>query len=166
MEFYMTVVERLEQVANKASLDLHIAGESSRFDWMKLLLVNPRVKSRFSVEGETSAIVGMIVVPDPERAHVNEGWNSFDPPDRSTIENLERDGYKGKKVAVVVIQVWERLHATVLIPAKQLRQTKRYRDTGNFRILNNGGEFRLQAARYEPEIRLKDRLQDLLTFLP
>jgi hypothetical protein len=166
VEFYRTVVERLAQLAKKARFDVRIAGESSGSDWMKVLVVNPAVRLVFSVEGETSGIVGMIVVPELEKEHINIARNRFNPPLPSNIEILEREGYDGKKLAVVVIQIWERVHATVLIPAKQLRNTKTYRDTGNFRVINNGGEFRLQAARYEPEIRLKDRLQDLLAFMP
>ena len=166
MEFYRTVVERLEPLAKKARLELHLDVASSHFDWMKPLLINPGVKQSFYLEGDKSAMVGMIVVPDPERKQSNKAWNRFDAPLPTHIEKLELDGYEGKRIAVVVIQVWERLRATVLIPARELRRTKTYRDTGTFTVVNNGGEFRIQTVRYEPEIKLKDKLEYLSSFLP
>ena len=118
------------------------------------------------MEGEHTAIVGMIVVPEPNRKHFNEAWNRFDPPLPSRLSQIERDGHDGKRLAVVTIQVWERERATVLIPIKDLERTKKYRDTGNFKVLKDCGEFRLQTARSESEVKLKDRLEQLVTLLP
>jgi hypothetical protein len=109
----------------------------------------------------------MIVVPEPERDYSDRAWNRFPPPLRRKIEDLERDGYEGKRLSVVIIQVWERERATVLVP-KELQNTKAYRDTGNFSILKNCGEFELQTVKRngEAEIKLRDRLEELLRLLP
>jgi len=55
-----------------------------------------------------------------------------------------------------------------LVPAKELQNTKAYRDTGNFSILKNCGEFKLQTVKRngEAEIKLRDRLEELLRLLP
>ena len=84
------------------------------------LLVGPGVRRRFAIEGNNSAIVGMILVPEPGRKHLNEAWNRFDAPLLSRIEQIEREGSDGKRLAVVIIQAWERETAAVVISVKDL----------------------------------------------
>jgi hypothetical protein len=164
-KFYESIIERLQALTKDNGLIFHHES-APRFEWMQILLVNPGVRRRFAIEGEHSAIVGMIVVPKPGRKHSNEAWNRFDPPLPSRLSKIEREGHDGKRLVVVTVQIWERERTSVLIPVKDLERTRKYRETGNFKVLKDCGRFRLQTANFESEVRLKDRLDQLLTFLP
>ena len=75
-KFYQSVLERLSALASKSGLAFH-PETSPRFEWMQTILVSPRVRLRFAVEGKSSGIVGMIVVPEPERDYSVRAWNRF-----------------------------------------------------------------------------------------
>lgn len=131
------------------------------------LSVQPRVRSPFGIENDHSVLVGIIVIPKPERKHFGRAWNRFEPPMREKLKRAEQQGFKGKPLSFVVIQVWERERSCVLIPYKDLVSIPKFRETGNFTVLKDdgGGGYFLQKPRHEPKIRLKEHLEQIFDFL-
>ena len=164
-KYYDSVLERLKVLSDEHGLDFH-PETTERFEWMLRVLLAPRIRKRFALEGKSSAIVGMILVPEPSRKHDDVAWNRFEKSLRLRIEQIERDGYDGKGLSIVIVQVWERERSTVVLPHRELEKTKRYRDTGNFKIKNDCGEFFLETAAYEATVKLSNRLEAVLKLLP
>jgi hypothetical protein len=79
---------------------------------------------------------------------------------------LERAGHEGQRISVVIVSLWERERATVLIPRKLLERLNRYRNTGDFRVKKDCGEFVLETPRDEENYKLKDRLEDIFQYIP
>ena len=74
LKFHESIIERLEALAKTNSL-VFIPESAPGFEWMQTLLVSPGVRRRFALEGSSSGIVGMIVVPEEEREiAVSSNW--------------------------------------------------------------------------------------------
>ncbi len=132
---------------------------------LDVLSVQPGVRHPFGIEGDLSVLVGFIVIPAPERKHSDKAWNRFDQDLRKRITKAEQEGYQGKSLSFVIIQIWEGEKRCVLIPFKELDTIPNFRETGNFTVLKDCSEFFLQKPSYEPRIRLKDRLEQIFEFL-
>lgn len=129
------------------------------------LSVQPGVRHSFGIEGNRSVLVGFIIIPDPKRKHSDKAWNRFDQDLRERIAKAEQEGYQGKSLSFVIIQIWEEEKRCVLISFKELDRILAFRQTGDFTVLKDCGEFFLQKLSYEPKIRLKDRLEQIFEFL-
>jgi len=69
--------------------------------------IQPGVRHSFGIEGDLSMLVGFIIVPDPKREHSEKAWNRFDQNLRERFAKAEQDGYQGKSLSFVIIQIWE-----------------------------------------------------------
>ena len=127
--------------------------------------IQPGVRHSFGIEGDLSMLVGFIIVPDPKREHSEKAWNRFDQNLRERFAKAEQDGYQGKSLSFVIIQIWEGEKCCVLIPCKELNRIRKFRETGDFTVLKDCGEFFLQMPRDEPNIRLTHRLEKIFEFL-
>ncbi|MBA3964852.1 MAG: hypothetical protein H0X47_03615 [Nitrospirales bacterium] len=123
------------------------------------------VRFPFGIEAACSVIVGFIVTLEPERKQSEKAWNRFEEVLRKRISKAEREGYKDKSLAFVIIQIWEREKSCVLIPFKELNGIMAFQRKGDFTVLKDCGEFFLQKPSYEPKIRLKDKLGQIFEYL-
>jgi hypothetical protein len=132
---------------------------------LDVLSVQHRVRHPFGIESDLSMLVGFILIPKPERNLSDRALNRFDQDLRKRITKAEQEGYQGKSLSFVIIQIWEGEKRCVLIPFKELDTIPNFRETGNFTVLKDCSEFFLQKPSYEPRIRLKDRLEQIFEFL-
>lgn len=107
----------------------------------------------------------MVFVPDPSREHSDQAWNRIEPPLREKLLRLEKVGHEGSVISCVLLQVWESDKWTIIIPLKELLRLKTFRDTGDFRMKKDSGDFVLKTPRWEDNIRLKNRWEELFTLI-
>ena len=127
----------------------------------------PMQRTSYFIEGSKSGVVGFVFVPDLKRKHRDIGWNQLYDPALSVFRKLEAEGYEGKQVHTVLIQVWPGPF-TPIIPLGILEQTAEFISKGWFHVKNNDrGDFVLmRSLKYEGgNLRLDWRLEDVFKFL-
>ena len=129
--------------------------------------MRPRRRTFFGVDDKKNkrAILGMVLVPEPTREYSNLAWNRFELLLREKLAKLVKNGHEGSAISCVLVQIWEAEKRAVVIPLKDLNRVKSFRDTGDFRVKKDSGEFVLETPKWEDNIRLKNRLEELLTFI-
>lgn len=157
--FYGKVLEQIKKLS--ADRGLEFVAEAKE-EWELKTFVQPRRRTFFGIEdkGKNRAILGMVLVPDPAREYSDLAWNRIEEPLRNKLSSFEKNGYEGTVFVCVLMQVWEADKRTILVPLKELERVKRYRDTGDFRIKRDGGQFFLETPKWEDNIKLKDRLEE------
>lgn len=107
------------------------------------------------------AILAVVLVPKPEREHSYTAWNRLEAPLREKLLGFERNGYSEGAISCQIVQVWETDKRVILVPLKLLDSLKGFRDKGNFTIKKDSEGYTLVTPRWEENIKLKDRLEDL-----
>jgi hypothetical protein len=163
-QYYRKVLEEIKKLSEERGLEFVFQAKEG---WELNSFVQPRKRTFFGIDDKKNkrAILGMILVPEPNRAYSDQAWNRIEPPLREKLSRLEKAGHDGSAITCVLVQVWESDKRTIVIPLKELDRIKRFRDTGDFRVKKDGGEFLLETPRWEDNIRLKNRLEELVTFI-
>jgi len=162
--YYRNVLGEIKKLSEERGLEFV---SQAKDGWDLNSFVQPRKRIFFGIadKGNKRAILGMVFVPDPKREYSDQAWNRFEPPLRERLSRLEKMGHDGSAITCVLVQVWESAKRTIVIPLKELDRVKRFRDTGDFRVKKDSGEFVLETQRWEDIIRLKNRLEELFTFI-
>lgn len=161
--FSQTVLEELRRLTEEKCLEFGVEKQ----EWELHPYVQPGKRTFFSIEDKKGkrAIIGMILVPNPKRMHSDKAWNRIEEPLRDKLSNFERNGLAGETIKCILVQIWETQRRIVLVPLKELNRVREFRDSGDFHIKEESGEFFLQTPRWDENIRLKDRLDDLFNYL-
>ena len=132
-------------------------------EWELTSFVGPGKRTFFGIEDKTKgkAILGVIVVPDPKREQSDSAWNRIEAQLRDKLSSLE----SGSMITCLFLQVWEEDKRVVLIPLNELKRLKGFRDTGDFHVKRDGGEFFLVTPRWDDPIKLKTGVEQLFTLL-
>lgn len=103
-----------------------------RSEWELDHLAKPRNRTAYIIEGTNSAVVGFVLVPG-RREHANKAWNRFEDELRSKLCELDFSEHEGKRIRVVIIQIWSSIDALIL-PVQDLEQVSGYKSTGDFTV--------------------------------
>ena len=163
-QYYRKVLEEIKRLSEERGLEFIYQAKEG---WELSSFAQPRRRTFFGIDDKKNkrAILGMALVPEPTRKHSDLAWNRFEPPLREKLSKLQKTGHEGSAIACVLVQIWESDKRTIVIPLKELDRIKRFRDTGDFRVKKDSGEFVLETPRWEDNIRLKNRLEELFTFI-
>lgn len=163
-QYYKKILDLIKRLSEERGLEFV---SQAKEGWELNSFVRPRRRTFFGIDDRKSkrAILGMVLVPEPTREYSNLAWNRFEPPLREKLAKLEKNGHEGSAIACVLVQIWESDKRTIVIPLKELDRIKRFRDTGDFRVKKDSGEFVLETPRWEENIRLKNRVEELFTFI-
>jgi hypothetical protein len=164
VNYYDSVLGQLKKLAEIRGLVFEPSPKAG-FEWLLEVGVNPGKRTFFSMEGTGSGVVGMVVVPDIDREHSNRAWNRIEPPQRYKLQQLEWNGYEGKRVAFTLLQVWEDERASVLIPLGDLFKLKVFKGKGNFTVKKEGKRFSLITPRWDSPMELKTGTETVLSLL-
>ncbi|WHZ23158.1 MAG: hypothetical protein OJF47_002270 [Nitrospira sp.] len=162
--YYGKVLEEIKRLSEERGVEFV---SQAKEGWELANFVRPRKRTFFGIEDKKNkrAIVGMLLVPEPTREHSNLAWNRFEPPLREKLAKLEKNGHEGSAISCVLVQIWETEKRAIVIPLKDLDRVKSFRDTGDFRVKKDSGEFVLETPRWEDNIKLKSRLAELFAFI-
>ena len=163
-QYYRKVLEKIKKLSEERGLEFV---SQAKEGWELTAFVRPRRRTFFGIDDKKNkrAILGMVLVPEPTREYVDQAWNRFERPLREKLSKLEKAGHEGSAISCVLVQVWESDKRTILIPLKELDRIKGFRDTGDFKVKKDSGEFLLETPRWDDNIRLKNRLEELFTFI-
>ena len=100
MSYYERVLSELKRLSIERSLTFAPSTRSG-FEWILQIEVNPGKRSFFSIEGENSGEIRIVVVPAVGREYSNRAWNRIETPQRDKLQRLEWNGYEGKQVALL-----------------------------------------------------------------
>jgi len=162
--YYRKVFAEIKKLSEERGLEFV---SQAKEGWELNSFVRPRKRTFFGVDDKKNnrAILGVVLVPEPAREYSNLAWNRFEPPLREKLAKFEKNGHEGSVISCVLVQILEAEKRTIVIPLKDLDRVKRFRDTGDFRVKKDSGEFVLETQRWEDNIRLKNRLEELFTFI-
>jgi hypothetical protein len=129
--------------------------------------VRPRRRTFFGIDDKKNkrAILGMVLDPNPTREYSDQAWNRIGPPLREKLTSLRIRGMKVFTISCVFVQVLDSGKRIIVIPLKELGCSMRFSDTGDFRVKKDGGDFVLETPRLKDNVRLKNRLEELFTFI-
>jgi hypothetical protein len=163
-KYYRKVLEEIKKLSEERGLDFV---SQAKEGWELNSFVRPRRRTFFGIDDKKNkrTILGMVLVPEPKREYSDQAWNRVEPPLREKLSKFENTGYEGSAISCVLVQVWESDKRTIVIPLKELDRIKRFRETGDFRVKKDSGEFVLETPRWEDNVRLKNRLEELFTFI-
>ena len=163
-QYYKKILEQIKRLSEERGLEFI---SQAKEGWELSNFVQPRRRTFFGIDDKKNkrAILGMVLVPEPAREHSNLAWNRFEPTLREKLAKLEKNGHEGSAISCVLVQIWESDKRAIVIPLKELNRIKIFRDKGDFRVKKDSGEFVLETPRWEDNIRLKNRLEELFTFI-
>ncbi len=162
--YYRKVLEEIKRLSEERGLEFV---SQAKEGWELTSFVRPRRRTFFGIDDKKNkrAIVGMVLVPEPTREHSNLAWNRFESPLREKLARFQRNGHEGSAISCVLVQIWESDKRAIVIPLKELEGVKSFRDTGDFRVKKDSGEYVLETPRWDDNIRLKNRLEEIFTFI-
>jgi len=132
-----------------------------RSEWELDHLAQPRRRVPYYIEAAKSGVVGFVLVPERNRKWSHLAWNRLETELRSKLTDLDGSEWEGKRIHVVLIQVWGSID-TPLILISDLRQVPYFNQSGNFRVRDDLGYFELERRKDDGgNIRLRSLLSDL-----
>lgn len=106
--------------------------------------VSSRDRSAFIIyrESDSEHIIsgGYIVQTSPKRQHNDKAWNRMNQEEKQWLEKVSNSCKNA-----YVIQIWQDLERYVLIPFPKLIKTKKFTEKGDFTVIKEGENFKLQG---------------------
>lgn len=109
-------------------------------------------------QAEFVSSYGIVIQAGKERNWDDRAWNRLDAEERRRLQRLSDCG-----IRIFVLQVWQNLGSTVVLPFTLLLVSKKFCKSGDFTVIREGANFRLQGLSQSGDNYLSHSLADLFS---